>query len=215
MDDSLKPQLKFETSWDDGDLKDLKLADLLRKYNIPATFYIPGCTELTDNEILGLSKDFEIGGHTMTHPVDMKILSNEDLYYEIDVNKRLLENITGKQITKFCYPRGRYNERVTDQVKKSGYKLARTTICLKTENTNPFRYDTTIHAFPRKEYKGLDWVAAAHRYVEYAQISNGYFHLWGHSWEIEYMLHWQKLEMFFDWLTENYKLIYPKEEDNK
>jgi len=29
------------TSWDDGHPSDLKLVELLRKYDVPATFYIP------------------------------------------------------------------------------------------------------------------------------------------------------------------------------
>jgi len=29
------------TSWDDGHPSDLKLAELLREYDVPATFYIP------------------------------------------------------------------------------------------------------------------------------------------------------------------------------
>jgi len=29
------------TSWDDGSIFDLKLKDLLKRYSIPATFYVP------------------------------------------------------------------------------------------------------------------------------------------------------------------------------
>lgn len=29
------------TSWDDGHPSDLKLAELLKRYDVPATFYIP------------------------------------------------------------------------------------------------------------------------------------------------------------------------------
>src|SRR3989344_6448243 len=62
------------TSWDDGHKLDLKVASILKKYSIKGTFYI--CPEdrelrkselLSDREIVMLSKDFEIGAHTMTH----------------------------------------------------------------------------------------------------------------------------------------------------
>ena len=56
------------------------LAKLLKKYGIKGTFYIsPKNREfsendlLSDREIVKLSKDFEIGAHTMTHPILTKI----------------------------------------------------------------------------------------------------------------------------------------------
>ena len=59
------------TSWDDGSLSDMRLAELLIKYHIPATFYLP-----IDNierrclgraEISSLARDFDIGCHTYHH----------------------------------------------------------------------------------------------------------------------------------------------------
>ena len=34
--------MHFLTSWDDGNILDLKVATLLQKYNLPGTFYIVG-----------------------------------------------------------------------------------------------------------------------------------------------------------------------------
>ena len=46
-----KKKLKIRSSWDDGKKSDLRLADLLKEYKIPAVFYIPTQTkELTDYE---------------------------------------------------------------------------------------------------------------------------------------------------------------------
>ena len=74
--------MRIETSWDDGHELDLRLADLLRKYKLPATFYINTVSEekregkdLSEDDIVSLAKDFEIGGHTVSHPPDMKALS--------------------------------------------------------------------------------------------------------------------------------------------
>ena len=59
------------TSWDDGHPLDLKLAELLGKYNIPGTFYIPPENSerecLTPEGIHELSQYVDIGGHTLRH----------------------------------------------------------------------------------------------------------------------------------------------------
>jgi len=64
--------LFFTTSWDDGHPMDNRLAELLAKYDIQGTFYIPatnieGRSTLTEKDIISLSSSFEIGGHTYSH----------------------------------------------------------------------------------------------------------------------------------------------------
>ena len=77
------------TSWDDGHVLDARLAALLKKYNLPATFYIaPKNREFSQSELLSrkeikaLAKDFEIGSHTMTHPV-LTTLSDKEIEKEL------------------------------------------------------------------------------------------------------------------------------------
>ncbi len=203
-----RKQLKFESSWDDGKLQDMQLAALLKKFNLPAVFYISTLArEISDSQILELAQDFEIGGHTMTHPQDLKQVIGKDIVWEISENKKELEELLGKQITKFCYPRGRYNDRVVEVVRKAGYTEARTTQILKTIFLDPFRKGTTIHVFQRPEYMGVNWFILAQAQAEIA-AQNGYtFHIWGHSWEIDRDGNWDRLEEFFDWLKANYQIV--------
>ena len=148
-----KNTMNIEFSFDDGLRQDIIIADLFRKYNMyNVVFYIPNTTELTNKEIKDLGNDFEIGGHTVSHYQDLKLLPGELLRIEIEENKKWLENITGKKINKFCYPRGRWNEKVMQVVKDVGYKEARTTIVLNTIS-NTFNKDTTVHFYARKEYE--------------------------------------------------------------
>ena len=60
-----KERLNFTTSWDDGYKSDVRIAELLKKYILTGTFYIPTCCHLNDEQIISLSKNFEIGGHTI------------------------------------------------------------------------------------------------------------------------------------------------------
>ena len=94
--------MKIISSFDDGHPLDLVIADALKKNSINGIFYIPNTNNgnllLTINEIKQLSNDgFEIGGHTVTHPNDMKELTDEQLKKEIFDNKTYLENIIGKK----------------------------------------------------------------------------------------------------------------------
>ena len=188
--------MEIRSSWDDGKLLDFKLADLLRKYEMPATFYIPNNCELSNQEIYRLSSEFEIGGHTVNHFQDLKKLSDPDLAFEIANNKIYLEKIIGKRIYKFCYPRGRYDKRIMEFVKDADYLEARTTKVFKIlKPENSYETGTTIHIFQRPEYQGVDWLKLAKEYLHIARkADDSIYHLWGHSSEINRDKNWNKLE---------------------
>ena len=119
------------TSWDDGHPFDLKLAEMLVKYDIPATFYIPierakrGC--MNPDEIREIGESFDIGGHTYHH-VKLPRVSIEEAEKEIVESKRRLEEITGSELLSFCYPYGKFNDQVIGIVKGAGFIGARTAI---------------------------------------------------------------------------------------
>jgi len=180
-------KLKLEFSFDDGGKYDFKIIELLKKYKQTATFYISTINNLSEPEIVAMSKDFQIGGHTTTHPEDLKQLSPEEQYNEIKDNKDYLEQLIGKEINSFCYPGGEYNKITIEQVKKAGYKEARTTnILYIKEPENKYRKHTTIHIKPdRREYKEKNWLKCAIRLFDKTNaLKQGYFHCWGHSKEI-------------------------------
>lgn len=192
----------FETSWDDGHKLDLKLATLLRKYKIPATFYIPTDTkELTWPEVRRLAKDFEIGSHTITHPQDLKKLDYVEKWSEIQTSKDILEKMLDKPVKKFCYPRGRFDEECVEIVRDAGYEEARTTMVdylYVGKSETPFSKPTAVHVYPREEYGDKHWLVFARELFDEADRGGDWvFHLWGHSWEIEKLGLWVELEEFF------------------
>jgi peptidoglycan/xylan/chitin deacetylase (PgdA/CDA1 family) len=199
--------MMVEISIDDGAKADMRVAKILDKYGLHGTFYIPiKKTELNLSEIKELAENHEIGGHTMTHPSDLKSLTWQELNYEITGCKSMLESIVGKgKITKFCYPRGRYNAEVIEAVKEAGFDYARTT---KVGNyvlpVNLMEVHTSVHMYPRAEYEGRDIVDTAKYLLDCALASEnmGYFHLWLHSWELDKLGLWGKFEECLDLLNE-------------
>lgn len=211
---------RFITSWDDGHRLDIKLSFLLKKYNIPAIFFISnncpkvGERRMTENEIIDLSKDFEIGGHTTNHYPDLKILPEHLLFQELKENKDWLEELIGKKVTKFCYPRGRYNQQVIHQLKLLGFEEARKTCTgIIEKQENPYEIKTSVHVYPKSKRFGKPHFLKNAKELWDKSIElgdKGSFHMWGHSWEIAKYNMWDKLEKFFKYIQKDKEIFINK-----
>jgi len=144
-------KIAITTSWDDGNKLDLKIAKLLDKYNLKGTFYVPKKSEftsLTEREIKGISKNHEIGAHTLNH-VDLTKVDLIKAKQEISNSKRYLERFLEKQIKMFCYPMGKYNQEIKEIVIKNSFLGARTVKEFNFEKPDDFfEMKTTLHIYP-------------------------------------------------------------------
>lgn len=203
--------MKVLLSFDDGCSLDLKLVELLEKYSLKATFYIPvmwesyatikGWTPLTKQELLEISQVHEIGSHTISHPLLTQVPYSV-ASYEITQSKGMLENIIGKEVTSFSYPRGYATDQLRNVVRKV-YKSARSTLVGNTDYpTDPAWHNTTAHiGCPRAEYDKEHWFDYTIRHLEQAKKKDGYFHVWGHSHEINKNNGWEATEKLFQTLA--------------
>ncbi len=217
------------TSWDDGNPLDLRLADLLGAYGLPATFYLPLANEaavLTPAQMRELSGRFEIGAHTVHH-CDLLNTPREVVRREIADCKVALEQIVGRPCTAFCFPLGHFRRHHLACVRDAGYRVARTVELMSLKG--PSQQDglalmpTTLQAMPagfncfaRNSLKRLrpgnlfrylrygqpDWVATAEALIEQVVESGGVFHLWGHSREIDQMQQWTNVRHVFAMLAQ-------------
>lgn len=191
--------IKIITSWDDGSKYDIKLARLLKKYGLPGIFYIPDCCELSEEQILELSRDFEIGGHTVNH-LELPQLQPELQEVEIENNKIWLESFLHSPLRTFAYPSGKYNPASIEAVKKAGYSEARK-VCWgkRMQHTlKPLELEPTAFIHPDKsKFGGKNWDVYAKEQLKGVD----YFHLWGHSHEVEKYGLWAELEKFFKYLS--------------
>lgn len=197
--------MKILTSWDDGHIQDMRIFDMVSNYKLRSIFFLSNIElQLSMKNVKKIAESFELGGHTVSHPMDMKKLSSKQLIDEIENNKKWLEDIVGKNIDWFCYPRGRYNEIVMDAVKNAGYRYARTTLVGNTDySVNNYRTHPSVHIYPtRKEYNGKSWLDYAKEQFRIAKEKDGVFHIFGHSWEIEKYNLWNELESFFKYIYE-------------
>jgi peptidoglycan/xylan/chitin deacetylase (PgdA/CDA1 family) len=111
------------TSWDDGHPLDHRLADLLDRYGISGTFYIPRKSQLatlSEAEIANLSQRHEIGGHTLDH-LALTTLPNKEAKQQIRDCKKWVADVTGRACRMFCPPLGKFNTTHTHFINEAGY----------------------------------------------------------------------------------------------
>jgi peptidoglycan-N-acetylglucosamine deacetylase len=202
----MKGKIKIITSWDDFCDENYRIADLLKKYNLPGIFFIPTETDPSSREMIEnlADKGFEIGCHTKTHPRDLKALDFDGLAFEISDCRKQLQEIANQEIEWFCYPRGRYNEITKKYVLGAGFKYARTTKVLNiSEAKDNSEIKTAIHVgYQRDEYEKKDWLIMAFELFDKAlKKENSVFHLWGHGWEIAKFNQWEKLEKLLSYIS--------------
>ena len=153
---------------------------LLEQYNVPGTFYMT--TMYFDSQIYTsfMSEDnvrelhargHEIGSHTVTHP-RLTTLSVDDLMYELETSKRVLEAVISAPVSSFAYTYGEHNGTVIDAVINTGYKSARTTDAGRNNSTaDPYRLkslspriDTPLSEIYQaidQAYTGDEWLIIA------------------------------------------------------
>jgi len=68
---------------------------------------------------------WELASHTLTHP-DLTTLSPDALRREVAGSRERLRRQFGTPVNFFCYPAGRYDERVVTAVRRAGYHGATT-----------------------------------------------------------------------------------------
>jgi peptidoglycan/xylan/chitin deacetylase (PgdA/CDA1 family) len=200
-------KLTVTTSWDDGHVQDLRIADLLKKYGLTATFYIsPKCREiksrnrLDDQSMRLLSRSFEVGAHTMTHPRLTKVPLSE-AEKEIRHSKDYLEKVLGKKVQTFCYPGGYYNKKHLEIVKDAGFKYARTVRRLTTKPAkNNFASSTTVHAY--KHYQDIPKILLL------AKLNPAKFWKIFNSWEIDNRGDWKRLEKVLSHISGHHDANY-------
>lgn len=198
--------MKVKFSFDDGSKEDLRVAELLAKYDIyDAIFYVPaewhsynlseGREPLTYSDAQGLRGAFKIGSHGITHSLLTRI-QPETAEAEIKESYYLTNALFG-DVDSFCYPRGYANDFIRQTTRKY-YKSARNTLVgnLK-ESEDPIWETPTVHICGkrRKEYERTTWLEEAYRLLDEAvQAEDSVYHAWGHSWEITRYDGWHDFE---------------------
>ena len=215
-------QATLSLSIDDGHPADLRMADLLMRHGLRATFYIPmrnceGPPVLAPSAIRQLARHFEIGSHTLDHRF-LTRLNVLDALTQIHEGKAALEDVIGKKVEGFCYPGGKYRPLHIKMVQSAAFSYARTTKNLfLSPGIKPYELPTTLQFYPhprsvvmrnfisqrdwKKRRTALNvigyesnWLDRLYLLVDYAARSGSVCHLWCHSLDIDKLGLWKRLD---------------------
>jgi peptidoglycan/xylan/chitin deacetylase (PgdA/CDA1 family) len=230
-----RKQTIVTTSWDDGHPLDVRVAELLWKYGLKGTFYVP----LKNNEhevmevngIRALSSRFEIGGHTINH-VDLTAVPARVAYSEIADGKKMMEDMIGGKLTIFAYPRGQYRSETRNMVRQAGFSGARNASWFHSEfPRDRYSIRPTLHIYPHsrpvhighllkelnfkglRDYLFIDKGAVGLKpltitWLDRILSQGGILHLWGHSWEIDDLALWRELEEIISYIAQCKDVIH-------
>ena len=225
------PRCVVTTSWDDGHLFDLRLADLLASYDVAGTFYVaphnvefPSRALLNERGVHELSQFVEVGSHSVRH-IRFTELSDAAVRTELRDSRDHLEQLLGRDVTAFCYPGGAHSPRHRDLLIEAGFRVGRTCEAGQLRVGDPLAMPVTMHA---RTLAGLDldalaitrdrplravhhlrsWESMAIDWFERALTEGGVFHLWGHSWELDLTRSWERLERVLEQISGHPEVAY-------
>lgn len=217
-------------SYDDGVIQDLRLIELLNKYNLKCTFNL-------NSELLGKSgtlirngeriahykfqkqdvksvyNGHEVAVHTLTHP-NLTTLNNSEIIHQVEQDRLNLSEIVEYDVVGMAYPCGEVNndDRVAKIIKNNtGVKYSRTITCNNSFDTqdNLLRFNPTAFHLDFKNNIKL-WDEFINLKTEKPII----FYIWGHSYEMDYnSKNWLKLEEFFKTISNNDSVFYGTNKD--
>lgn len=107
---------------------------ILRREGIPATLFVhtgfvgskQGRPKLNWEQLREVDADplFDVQSQTVSHPPDLRTLSDDDLDREFSDSREVLERELGGARTLLAYPSGKWDERVAQAALRNGYLAA-------------------------------------------------------------------------------------------
>jgi peptidoglycan/xylan/chitin deacetylase (PgdA/CDA1 family) len=128
-------------------------APVLRKYRVPVTMFVhtgfvgstQGRPKMTWKQLTELSAEgwFSVGSQTVSHPGDLRTLSDSQLQKEFKDSKAKLQSKLRADVPYIAYPNGKWDDRARTFARLAGYRMAFT------EVTRPAETSPSIFAVSR------------------------------------------------------------------
>ena len=213
-------------SYDDGVTQDIRLIELLNKYNLKCTFNL-------NSELLGLKgmliregqrishykihpddvksiyEGHEVAVHTLTHPRLPDIDDDIEIIRQVEQDRLNLSEIVGYDVVGMAYPSGGVNndDRVAKLIRENtGVKYSRTITCNSSFDLqdNLYRFNPTVYHCDFD-----DMMKMGKEFLELKPDKPQIFYIWGHSYEMDYRPdYWIKLEEFFKIISNRDDIYY-------
>lgn len=217
-------------SYDDGVTQDIRLIELLNKYNLKCTFNIN--SELLSHrgilirnnqrishykihpeDLKYIYEGHEVAVHTLTHP-NLTNCDDNEVIRQVETDRLNLSELAGYEVVGMAYPCGGVNndERVAEIIKNNtGVKYSRTIT-----STNSFDIQENLYRFNPSVYhiEFEKMMQLGREFVELKTDTPKIFYIWGHSYEMDFGAdNWVKLEEFFKLISNRDDIFYGTNKD--
>ena len=212
-------------SYDDGVTQDIRLIELLNKYDLKCTFNLNSellgkkgilnrnnqCIshyKIHTEDVKHIYEGHEVAVHTLTHP-NLTQCDDKEVIRQVETDRLNLSELVGYEVVGMAYPCGGVNndDRVAGIIKKNtGVKYSRT---ITTNNCfdlqeNLYRFNPTAYHLDFEKMMQL-----GREFVEFKPKEPKVFYIWGHSYEMDYGAdYWVKLEEFFKLISNKDDIFY-------
>ena len=212
-------------SYDDGVTQDIRLVELLNKYNLKSTFNLN--SELLNNkgvliregkrishykihpdDVKSIYEGHEIAVHTLTH-TNLTTVNDAEVIRQTEQDRLNLSELAGYDVVGMAYPCGGVNndDRVAEILKTStGVKYSRTITCNSSFDlqNNLYRFNPTAFHL---DFDNL--MKLSEDFINLNSDKPQIFYIWGHSYEMDYYPdYWMKLEEFFKLIANKNDIFY-------
>lgn len=213
----------FTLSYDDGVTQDIRLTEMLNKYNLKCTFNInsellgKGGELIRDDvrvshekikpeEVKDIYASHEVAVHTLTHPTLTQV-SDDEVVRQVEEDRINLEKLVGYDIVGMAYPNGPNNDHVAE-ILRTKTKIQYSRTVTETFNfdvqDNLYRFNPTIHHL--KDTEKL--FELAHEFINLKTDDKKIFYVWGHSYEFDIENTWDLFESFCKLISGRDDIIY-------
>ncbi len=211
-------------SYDDGVTQDVRLIEILNKYNLKATFNLNSGLLGRDNTILYrdslmhvnkcepadvayIYQGHEVAVHTLTHPL-LRTCSDEEVIRQVEQDRLNLSDLVGYEVVGMAYPGGASGHEYVAQVirEHTGVKYARTT-----NATHNFDVQTDLYLFNPTVYGAQEpekMFELGQKFVDMKPDKPQVFYIWGHSYEFDGDDSWRMIEEFCKFVSNREDIFY-------
>lgn len=198
-------------SYDDGVTQDIRLIEMLNRYNLKCTFNLNserlgknGCLirenqriahyKIWPQDVREIYAGHEVAVHTLTHP-NLTTLDEQEIIRQVEEDRLKLSDLAGYEVVGMAYPCGGVNndDRVAKIIREhTGVRYSRTIT-----STHSFELQENLYRFNPSVYH-LEWekmMEMAEQFVMMKPETPQIFYIWGHSYEMDYNnTYWDRLE---------------------
>lgn len=214
-------------SYDDGVTQDIRLIELLNKYDLKCTFNLNSEKlghegmlvrnglriahyKVHPQSVREIYAGHEVAVHTLTHPGLPAIRDEKEIIRQVEQDRLNLSDLAGYEVVGMAYPsRDGVNndDRVAEIIRaNTGVKYSRTTTCTAdfAPQTNLYRFNPTVYHLRFDEMMAL-----GEKFVALEADTPQIFYIWGHAYEMDYASdYWVRLEAFFKLISGHEDIFY-------